>query len=78
MYFLDHQYIQYFDFQPTTTEKALATDKLATISSSGAGNSAKSKELHLHTKARYQKDMRQELLGDDGDNAQSKIVYDIY
>ncbi|XP_033749401.1 vesicle transport protein USE1-like [Pecten maximus] len=50
---------------PTTAEKALATNKLATISSSGKGNSVKSKELHLHTKARYQKDMRNELLGMD-------------
>ncbi|XP_021357609.1 vesicle transport protein USE1-like [Mizuhopecten yessoensis] len=59
---------------PTTAEKALAADKLATISSSGTGNSVKSKELHLHTKARYQKDVRNELLGLDGEDIQSKII----
>ncbi|KAL5005077.1 hypothetical protein ScPMuIL_018533 [Solemya velum] len=47
---------------PSSSEKALAAERLSTVSSSSQNN-AKVKELHLQTKSRYQSDMRDELLG---------------
>ncbi|KAK3098122.1 hypothetical protein FSP39_016345 [Pinctada imbricata] len=46
----------------SVTEKALAADKLPSLSMKG-GKSVQTRELHLQTKARFQTEMRDELLG---------------
>lgn len=61
-----HKVLTCFDLtmflQPTSSEKSLAIDllvpsKMANSTSSG------SRDLHIQTKAKYQKDVREELLG---------------
>lgn len=59
--YLDYYLLMYF-FQTSPSAKALAAD-LLTPAPKLSQNVTPSKELHLHAKARYQKELREELLG---------------
>ena len=51
--------------QPSSSDKALATQLLRPGQRSGK-DSAASRDLHLHTRARYQADVKTELIGTKG------------
>ena len=60
--------IESFSFkllQQTTTEKALATERLAPVILTQKTAGVAPKEVHLHAKSRLHKDLRSELLGED-------------
>lgn len=52
-------------FKETTTEKAIATERLAPVTLTQKASGVAPKEVHLHAKSRLQKDLRSELLGED-------------
>ena len=54
--------------QPTANEKALAVESLvSSVSAAGAG----SRDLHQQTRAKYQRNVRDELLGGGGEQGRS-------
>ena len=55
---------------PTASEKVLAAELLAP-SSAPNSTSTKGKQLHIQSKARYQKEMRDELFGTDSNKSKS-------
>ena len=60
--------------QESASEKAMAAE-LLTPAPLSSESSAPSRELHIQTKARYQKEVRDELLGNSDDTSRSHYIF---
>ncbi|KAL4227715.1 SNAP receptor use1 [Mactra antiquata] len=61
----------------TTSERAIATERLASVSTAQKGGGIAPKEVHIHAKSRLQKDLRSELLGENNKSKPDSTVNNV-